>query len=116
MTEAAVRYTARVAARRLADELDPSLRTQVEDALEARYGGARPEQYVDPVSLGSLIVSAAAFAWTIYKDLREKRARPVQKVIVKQVELELPSSEPVPPPWRARVIEVVVEETLNNDS
>jgi hypothetical protein len=116
MIDIAVRRAARAAARRLADELDPGLRTQVEAALQASDENARPQQYADPAALGSLIVSAAALAWTICKDLREKAPKPAPKVIVKQVELELPASAPVPPAQRARVIEVVVEEILDNDS
>ena len=116
MTEMAVRRAARAAARRLADELDPGLRTHVEAALQAGDADARPQQYADPVALGSLIVSAAGLAWTIYKDLREKAPKPTPNVIVKHVELELPVSDPVPPTQRARVIEVVVEEILDNDS
>ena len=116
MTETVVRRAARAAARRLADELDPGLRTQVEDALEAHDSDARPEQYFDPVTLGSLIVSAATLAWTIYKDQREKKPRPAPKMIIKQVELALPPGDLVPPVPRARVIEVVVEEILGNDS
>lgn len=116
MTDIAVRRAARAAARRLADELDPALRTQVEAALQAGDGDARPQQYADPVALGSLIVSVAGLAWTIYKDLQEKAPKPGPKVIVKQVERELPASDPVPPAQRARVIEVVVEEILDNEA
>jgi hypothetical protein len=116
MTEIAVRRAARATARRLADELDPGLRTQVEDALQAWDEGARPEQYADPVALGSLIVSAAGLAWTIYKDQREKTPKPTPEEIIKKVGLELPASDPVPPARRTRVIEVVVEEVLDNDS
>jgi tetratricopeptide (TPR) repeat protein len=114
MTDIAVKRAARSAARRLASELDPSLRTQVETALEARDGDERPQQYVDLVSLGSLIVSAAALAWTIYKDQRDKTPKPALNVIVTQVDLKLPDSEPIPPIQRARVIEVVVGEVLDD--
>ncbi|ABW13034.1 hypothetical protein Franean1_3636 [Parafrankia sp. EAN1pec] len=115
MTEIAVRRAARATARRLADELDPGLRTQVEDALQAGAGDTRPQQYSDPAALGSLIVSAAGLAWTIYKDLREKAPKPTPKVIVTTLDLELPATDAVPPAQRARVIEVVVEEILDND-
>ncbi|MBO0820104.1 MAG: hypothetical protein J2P26_04560 [Nocardiopsaceae bacterium] len=114
MTDFAARRTARAAARRLAGELDPGLRTQVEAALAAA-DGERPRQYFDPVALASLIVSAAGLAWTIYRDLRAKAAKPAPTVIVKQLELELPASDPVPPAHRARVIEVVVQDILSDD-
>jgi hypothetical protein len=114
--EPAVRRVARAAARRLSDELGPDLRTQVEDALEAHDGDTRPAQYFDLVSLGSLIVSAASLAWTIYKDQRERKPKPAPKEIAEQVEPELLSSDPIPSAQRTRVIEVVVEEVLGNDS
>jgi tetratricopeptide (TPR) repeat protein len=116
MTEIAVRRVARVTARRLADELDPGLRTQVEDALEARDGGVRPEQYFDPETLGSLIVSAATLAWTIYMDRREKKPKPTPKVMVTMVDSELTLSDRIRPEQRARIIEVVVELTLDDAS
>jgi hypothetical protein len=115
MTDIAVRRTARAAARRLADELDPGLRTQVEAALAAA-DGERPRQYFDPVALGSLIIAVAGLAWTVYRDLRSKTPQPAPTVIVKQVEVELPADGAVPPAARARVIEVVVEEILRDDS
>lgn len=115
MTDIAVRRTARAAARRLADELDPGLRTGVEAALAAADGD-RPRQFVDPVSLGSLIVAAAGLAWTIYRDLRSRAAKPAPTVIVKQLEVELPADSAVPPVRRARIIEVVVEEVVRDGS
>ena len=115
MMDIAVRRTARATARRLA-EFDPRLRTQVEEALQAHDTDARPQQYTDPIALGSLIVSAAGLAWTIYKDQHEKAPKPTTKVIITQVELKLPASDPVPPAQRARIIEVVVEEILDNAS
>lgn len=116
MMETAVRRVARAAARRLSDELGPDLRTQVEDALEAHDGDTLPAQYFDLVSLGSLIVSAASLAWTIYKDQREKKPKPAPEEIADQVEPGLPSSDPIPSAQRTRIIEVVVEEVLGNDS
>lgn len=114
MTDIAVRRAARAAARRLAGELDPGLRTQVEAALQARDGDARPQQYFDPVAVGSLIVAVAGLAWTVYRDLREKTPKPAATVIARQVELELPADGPIPAAQRARVIEVVVEEILED--
>jgi len=84
--------------------------------LQAHDADTRPQQYTDPVALGSLIVSAAGLAWSIYKDLRQKTPKPPANVIVTQVELKLPATDPVPPAQRARIIEVVVEEILHNDS
>jgi|SRR5215469_3465342 len=116
MMETAVRSAARAAARRLSDELGQDLRTQVEDALEAHDGDTRPAQYLDLVSLGSLIVSAASLAWTIYKDQREKKPKPAPKEIAEQVKPGLPPSDQIPSAQRTRIIEVVAEEVLGNDS
>jgi len=124
MMDFAVRRAARAAARRLADldpdsDVDLDLRSQVETALQEHDADARPQQYADPVALGSLIVGAAGLAWGIYKDLREKTEKtpkPPANVIVTQVELKLPATDPVPPAQRARIIEVVVEEILDDDS
>jgi hypothetical protein len=116
MIETTVKRVARATARRLSDELGPDLRTQVEDALEAHDGDTRPAQYFDLVSLGSLIVSAASLAWTIYKDQREKKPKPTPKEIAEQVETKLRPSDSIPSAKRTRIIEVVVEEVLGNDS
>ena len=61
---------ARSAAAILAPDLGPNLPAEVEAALAARDGQQRPDRFLDPVSLASLIVSIATFAWTIYSDLR----------------------------------------------
>jgi hypothetical protein len=69
-----VAATARAAASILAAELGASARVEVEAALLARDSSPqRPTQYVDPVSLGGLIVAIATLAWTIYAD-RSKRS------------------------------------------
>ncbi len=47
---------------------------QVEAALHQSDG--RPQQYVDPVAIGSLIVAIATLAWTIYKDQTKTTPEP----------------------------------------
>jgi hypothetical protein len=122
MMDIAVRRAARATARRLADQYpDSDLRSQVETALQTDDADARPQQYADPVAVGSLIVSAAGVAWGIYKDLREKTEKtpkPPANVIVIRVEgeLKLSATDPVPPAQRARIIETVVEEILDDES
>ncbi len=69
---------AQAAARRLTPEYGPRLQSEVEAALYARDAERRPDQYLDPVTLGSLIVSTATLAWTIYNDLRKKAPEPRQ--------------------------------------
>jgi hypothetical protein len=111
----AVRRTARAAARRLAAEIDPDIKTTVETALRDRAADGRPERYgADPVALGSLLVSAAALAWTIYRDLRGKTPEPTRRTVGQRVRLELPVTDPVPSAQRDRIIEVVVEEIVQD--
>lgn len=110
-----VRRAARAAARRLAVELDPSLKAGVETALQIHGKNGRPERYgVDPIALGSLIVSAAALAWTIYTDLRDQTPKPTRKAISRRVRLELAIDDPVTSAQRDRIIEVVVEEIVED--
>ncbi len=97
--------TARAAARRLAPEVE----AQVEAALHAR----NTNQYFDPVALGSLIVSTATLAWTVYKDLRNKTPKPARETIAEQVRTELPT-DPTPPADLDKIIEVIVDEIIKD--
>ncbi|UBU15049.1 carboxymuconolactone decarboxylase family protein [Nonomuraea gerenzanensis] len=92
---------ARAAARRL------GLTADVESALQAR----RPDQYLDPVSLASLIVSAAALAWTVYQDLRKKTDTPSPDVVSRTVRTELRRSRTLTT-RDEEVITLTVQETL----
>ena len=66
---------ARRAAARLAADLGPALPAQVEREL-ARDPLERPaERFLDPISLGALVVSVASLGWTVYHDLKEDRAK-----------------------------------------
>jgi hypothetical protein len=108
----AVRRTARAAARRLATEIDPDIKTTVETALRDH---ATDERYgADPVAVGSLVVSAASLAWTIYRDLRDKTPKPARKTVEQRVRIELPATDQVPAAQRDRIIEVVVEEVVED--
>ena len=75
MTDAAA-DAARSAAAILAPDLGPGLPAEVEAALAARGTGQRPDRYLDPVPLASLIVAIADLAWTIYNDRRKQPPRP----------------------------------------
>lgn len=103
---------ARAAAKRLAAELEPGLRGEVELALQAR--SRTPEQYVDPIALGALIVSVAQFAWMIYMDVdRSREARPVTLTQIAEAVRE----QLVIPPSTSReqgdrIVDVVVAETV----
>jgi len=109
---------ARSAAAILAPDLGPGLPAQVEAALAARDGRRRPDRYVDPVSLGSLIVSIAALAWTIYNDQRARRDQPGHApepppdVIVRQVRITLRDQDIQVPPGAERAIEIIATEIV----
>jgi hypothetical protein len=87
MTDPAA-VAARAAAAHLAGEYGPRLVADVEAALRAD-GAQHRDQYLDPLSLGSLIVSIAALAWTIYTDLKNKPAKPTPEVLARAVGVEL---------------------------
>jgi hypothetical protein len=112
VTDYQVARAARAAAQRLASVHSPGLDAQVEAALHAECTDQPAEQYLDPVSVSSLIVSVAALSWTIYKDLRSNAFKPARDVIAHRVRVELPVSDQIPPSERDRVIAVVVEEVV----
>jgi hypothetical protein len=110
-----VKRAARATARRLAAEFGPGLKTQVETALDARAADGQSEQYaVDLISLGSLIVSAATLAWTVYKDGSDQGQSPTREVLAQRVRIELLASDSTPPAQQDRVVEVVVEEIVTD--
>jgi len=102
---------ARAAAQRLAPGPGGSLTADVEAALHSQNAG-HPQQYLDPISLGALIVSTASLAWTIYTDLKTKTQRPAPQVIARRVRIELGDRAPIEPTERDRIIDVVVAETI----
>jgi hypothetical protein len=107
---------ARAAARALQAEFGAQLPGDVEAILHAREKAPTPDQYViDPVSLAGLIVAAANFAWTVYRDLKNKPGTPARDVIERRVRVQLRESEnDAPPAQRDRVIEVVVTEIIDS--
>ncbi|MGW5742050.1 hypothetical protein [Amycolatopsis sp. NPDC003861] len=109
-----VERAARAAARRLASVGGQRLEADVAAALYARDVQLKPDQYFDPVTLGSLIVSAATLTWTIFKDLRTKTLKPKHDTVARRVRIELPTAEQISPADRDRVIEIIVEEILND--
>ena len=114
VTDGAVERGARAAARRLMAEQGQGVEVEVEAALYARGAQRRPEQYVDPISLGSLIVSVAALAWTVYRDLRKKTPKPAREVVERRVRVELPPSNQTTAAERDRIIGVVVDEVIKD--
>jgi hypothetical protein len=103
---------ARAAAQRLAPGLGDNLTADVEASLHNRTF-AHPEQYLDPISLGALIVAVADLAWTIYVDLKTKTPHPSPQVITRRIRVELNDFAAIEATERDHVIDVVVTETIH---
>jgi hypothetical protein len=104
---------ARAAAARLASRHGTRLPTDVEAALHSRDTQTRRDQYFDPISLGSLIVSIASLTWTIYKDRRSQGANPPNEVVIRAVRIELDNAGRLDPAQHDPVIQTTVEQTLD---
>jgi len=105
---------ARAAAQRLAGEFGDRLTIDVEAALHASSASQQPARYLDPVSLGGLIVSIATLAWTVYNDLKKKTPQPSRDVVARTIRVQLRDDTELEPAQRDRIIDVVVEETLRS--
>jgi hypothetical protein len=101
---------ARAAASRLAPLTAPSLPADVEVALHARSGNKPPDRYIDPVSLGALVVSIASLAWTVYTDLKARTPYPSTEVVARTVRVQLHDIGDIDAATRDRIIEVIVSE------
>ena len=108
-----VAAAARAAAGRLAGQYGPGLAAEVEAALHAG-GPARRDQYVDPVEVGSLIVSTASLAWSVYTGLKAKTAKPPREVVERAVRVELRARGQADPP--EEITSVVVTEIIKADA
>ena len=108
---------ARTAAAILAPDLGPHLPAEVEAALAARDTSQRPDRYLDPVSLATLIVSIATLAWTIYTDQRNRHhADPPADSIARQVRITLRDQDTALPPGTDRITEIVATEITRHAS
>jgi tetratricopeptide (TPR) repeat protein len=101
----------RAAASRLAAQGEPAVVAEVEAALVAGPDGHR-DQYVDPISLGALIVSVATLAWQVYTDLKARKDTPSKEVLARRVRIQLENSDHTSTPDDQQVIEIVVDETI----
>jgi hypothetical protein len=104
--------TAADIARRVANKLSPESDSSLPAAVEAELANGTAGRYLDPVSLGALIVSAASLAWTIYKDTRSKAANPSADVISRQVRVQLSTPVDIPTDLRDRIIDIAVAESM----
>ncbi len=103
---------AHAAAQRLTAVYGPGLAADADAALHARGTAQRPGQYLDPVSLGSLIVAIATLAWTIYADQRKKTPDPSPGLIARHVRIELRQHSGTSQQDTDRIIEIVVTEII----
>jgi hypothetical protein len=87
-TAGPINAAARATAQRLTACHSPGLAVEVEAALSAEGTDRDSWQYVDPVSVGALIVSVATLAWTVYADTRKRTSHPSPDVIIQQVRAE----------------------------
>jgi hypothetical protein len=112
MSHEAYAPVARRVAVRLAD-LDSRLPADVDSELATDVLERAPTR-VDPISLGSLLVSIVALGWQVYRDIKEDRKakgqqRPITEDDVFQL-LSAASELPPSVPQINRVIRVVAEE------
>ena len=84
-----IAVSALASAERLAAQLGPGLPADVEAALYAPEPEPNSGQYLDPLSLGSLIVSVATLAWAVYADLRKRTPEPSPDDIARTIRVEL---------------------------
>jgi hypothetical protein len=107
---------ARSAALILAPDLGPNLPAEVEAALAARDTQQRPDRYLDPVSLATLIVAIATLAWTIYNDHRNHTPDPPPESIARQIRITLRDQDTPLPPGTERITEIVATEITRHAS
>ena len=111
---------ARSAAAILAPDLGLSLPSQVEAVLAARNTQQRPDRYLDPVSLASLIVSIATLAWTFYNDQRTRHddhdQEPQPDVIARQIRIRLRDADIQLPTGTEHITEVIATEITRHAS
>jgi hypothetical protein len=112
MTDDPIAAAAHAAAGHLMAQYGPGLAAEVESALHARGSEHRPEQYFDPVSLGSLIVSIASLAWTIYISMKKKTPNPAPDVLARAVRVELRTRDNNATESHDQVTDVVVTEII----
>lgn len=110
MTTDPIGRIARAAARRLAETHGAALEPQVEAALSARARDQRPTRYLDPLALGSLIVSVANLAWMMITDWPPRKPHPTREDVAPVVKDELGIDDPS----ADEVINVVVDESLKD--
>ncbi len=114
---------ARRIAQRLADETDPNLPALTERVL-AEGPETSPESHTYDagvaIALAALLVSAAQFAWSVYRDLKKDRQEDREKpptashreLLLRRMRVEFRGRTEIPRARRDRLFEVVVDEVL----
>jgi hypothetical protein len=109
MSDPAAR-AARAAAAILAPDHGLSLPAEVEVVLAARHTHRRPDRFLDPVSLASLIVSVATLAWTIYNDQRAHTPKPQPDEIAHNLRITLSEQHITLPSGTEKITEIIATE------
>src|SRR5690348_14084544 len=113
MVDDPVAVAARASARRLAAQYGAGLAADVEVALHARRAAQRPDQYLDPVSVGSLIVAIATLAWTVYADLREKDPDRPPETIAREISIKVSEHNAHDQDGARQITSVVITEIIH---
>jgi hypothetical protein len=103
---------ARAAAQRLGTHHDPQLVAEVEAALLKRGAPTTVDQYLDPISLGGLIVSVATLAWTVYNDRSGRDSCPSEEEVARAVTAQLGRTTTLDLAQHEQLITVIVQQTL----
>ena len=111
MTDDPVAAAARAVASELSAQYGPRLPVDVEAALYARDSERPPDRFIDPVALGSLIVSIASLAWTIYSGRAKKAQKPTPEVLAREVRVAQRTRTDVTG-TEEKIIEVVATEII----
>ena len=109
-----ITHVAQAAAKRLAADHGPGLASDVEAALLSRVAVHRKGQYVDPASLGSLIVTAATLAWAVYSDLQSEMPFPPKDVMIRIVNIEFQDYGRSSTVDRNVIVNIVVDEVARS--
>jgi hypothetical protein len=82
---------ARAAAGDLTPAHGPRLTAAVEAAIQANGGREKhktPDQYIDPIAVGALIVAIAQFGYQVYTDRKKRGQNPTREGIAQAIRIE----------------------------
>jgi hypothetical protein len=83
-----VAEAAQAAAKQLVPQYGARVEAEVEAALYGPGEAQPPSQYIDPVSLGILIVAVATLAYQIYSDRKKEGKNPTKDALATGVRVE----------------------------